>query len=584
MTSPQAARAELSAALAAFADGPLREGAAALFGALGYRSERTGDFGSAGAVAAWLDELAAEKGAPLTDKRRALFAEWRDAELLFQLTDSEIGAAQPELLDGGGFDTGRVKSFLFAAVELPEEAPRTRTRLADMARAVNACLAMPAIVLFRHGGTATLAAVHRRAHKRDDGRDALARTTLVKDVQCAAPHRAHLDILADLALPRLVVEAGARDFDGLHRAWERALDIEALNRRFYRELFAWFERAAAECRFPDDGAGPGSAERHVIRLVTRMLFVWFLAEKGLAPRELFTEAFARSALAAHAPDGTGYYRAVLQNLFFATLNTEIAKRGFGAKGGAGHRDFTRYRYRDLLADPDGFVAKLREVPFVNGGLFDCLDDFAGVRGGGRRIDAFTDNPAQGKDLHVPARLFFDDRGLFPLFRRRERSGKAHILKALARRRTENLRRFPLSRAVSRLRQTAARRSSPLPSGRERVGARRGAMLAHGLRASTGEREGALYRVRRRNGAPRERTSLRAMRPCGACSSKPRRAGRGDCQARAESVRRVRADYRGARGASTPLRRGRAVSRAATRQALCRLRSEHGQAPFRRKAL
>ena len=412
MTSPQAARESLRAALAALADGPLRAGAAGLFGALGYRSERTLDLGSAEAVVALLAELAAEKGAPLTDKRRALFSEWRDAELLFQFSDSEIACARR---GGGRFDSGRVKSFLFAAVDLPA-GPRTRTRLADMARAVNACLAMPAVVLFRHGGTATLAAVHRRAHKRDDGRDVLEKVTLVKDVACAAPHRAHLDILAALALPRLAAEQGARDFDGLHRAWERALDIEALNRRFYRELFAWFERAAAECRFPDDGAGPGSAERHVIRLVTRMLFVWFLAEKGLAPRELFTEDFARRALKAHAPDGTDYYRAVLQNLFFATLNTEIPRRGFGARGGAGHRDFTRYRYRGLLADPDGFVAKLREVPFVNGGLFDCLDDFAGVRGGGRRIDAFTDNPAQGKDLRVPARLFFDGDGLFPLFR------------------------------------------------------------------------------------------------------------------------------------------------------------------------
>ena len=413
MTSPQAARASLRAALAALANGPLREGAAALFGALGYRSERTLDLGSAEAVAALLDGLAAEKGAPLTDKRRALFAGWRDAELLFQFSDSEIAGAQR---GGTGFDSGRVKSFLFAAVDLPA-GPRTRTGLADTARAVNACLAMPAVVLFRHGGTATLAAVHRRAHKRDDGRDVLEKVTLVKDVACAAPHRAHLDILAALALPRLAAEQGARDFDGLHRAWERALDIEALNRRFYRELFAWFERAAAECRFPDDGAGPGSAERHVIRLVTRMLFVWFLAEKGLAPRELFTEDFARNALKAHGPDGTDYYRAVLQNLFFATLNTDIPRRGFGAQGGAGHRDFTRYRYRGLLADPDGFVAKLREVPFVNGGLFDCLDDFAGVKGGGRRIDAFTDNPAQGKDLRVPARLFFDGDGLFPLFGR-----------------------------------------------------------------------------------------------------------------------------------------------------------------------
>ena len=69
MTSPQAAREELSAALAAFADGPLREGAAGLFGALGYRSERTGDFGSAEADVAWLDG-----SEPPTGKRRILFA------------------------------------------------------------------------------------------------------------------------------------------------------------------------------------------------------------------------------------------------------------------------------------------------------------------------------------------------------------------------------------------------------------------------------------------------------------------------------------------------------------------------------
>ena len=63
------------------------------------------------------------------------------------------------------------------------------------------------------------------------------------------------------------------------------------------------------------------------------------------------------------------------------------------------------------------MTRLRTVPFVNGGLFDCLDDFEGQKAGGRRIDAFTDNvETQGRDLEVPARLFFDpDDGLFPLF-------------------------------------------------------------------------------------------------------------------------------------------------------------------------
>ena len=59
------------------------------------------------------------------------------------------------------------------------------------------------------------------------------------------------------------------------------------------------------------------------------------------------------------------------------------------------------------------------MPFVNGGLFDCLDDFEGRTAGGRRIDAFTDNiKNQGKDLHVPASILLDpEHGLFPLFRR-----------------------------------------------------------------------------------------------------------------------------------------------------------------------
>ncbi len=409
-------REALNDAVAGLAPGrPLREGAWALFDALGYRSERSGEGGSAAEFLERYDDRG-----QLGGKRRALFDSWARVEVLFQVTDEEIqirGGDQRALFDGPGFDEGRVKSFLFLAVEL-DGRPYGRTELAETTRAVNRLFAMPAILLFRHGAALTLAVVHRRAHKRDHGRDVLERVTLIKDVRAANPHRAHLDVLAELAAPRLIT-AGVRDFDGLHAAWERTLDIEALNRRFYRELFEWFRRAAAGCRFPDDGAGEGSTERHVIRLITRLLFVWFMKEKGLIPEELFEDGFARRALKDHAPERTDYYRAALQNLFFATLNTEIDKRAFSGRNPGGHRDFARYRYRGLLADPDGFVETLRSVPFVNGGLFDCLDDFEGERRGGRRIDAFTDEIAtQGKDLSVPARLFLDEAaGLFPLFRR-----------------------------------------------------------------------------------------------------------------------------------------------------------------------
>ncbi len=406
---------DLTRALSALAGGaPLRDGATRLLGALGYRSRRTAD---AGSVAEFLERLdSAKPDRPLTDRQRALFEPWRAVEIVFQLTDAEIGG-QPGLFDAiGGFERGRIESFLFLAVDLKEDA-YTRTHLAEIVRAVNARYAMPVVVLFRHGPSLTLAAVHRRTHGRDTERDVLEKVTLVKDVRASAPHRAHVDVLADLALPAMI-RSGVRDFDGLHAAWEKVLDIEALNRRFYRELFDWFSSATDACRFPDDGAGDGSTERHVIRLVTRLLFIWFLKEKKLVPDELFDESFARQALRKHAPDRTDYYRAVLQNLFFATLNTEIDKRAFSTKKNRTHRDFTKYRYRDKLADPDGFTGLLRSVPFVNGGLFDCLDDFASVSAGGRRIDAFTDNKDHGKDLDVPARLFLDPKeGLFPLFRR-----------------------------------------------------------------------------------------------------------------------------------------------------------------------
>ena len=405
-------REAIGKALLGFADAPLREGATAVLNALGYASERTAD---AGSVAEFLDRY--ETGSKLTEKQRALFESWQEVELVFQVTDEEI-AGPGDLFTEDGFDAGRIRSFVFIAVELAS-GPYSRTRLAEMTRALNRLFEMPAMLLLRCEARFSLAVIHRRPHRRDDSRDVLEKVTLVKDVEVRAPHRAHLDILADLALPRMVDDRNVASFEDLHRAWEDALDTEELNRRFYRELFEWFERAIEECEFPDDGAGEGSLERQVIRLITRLLFIWFLKEKGLVPDDLFTEAFAGEVVRDHAPDATNYYRAVMQNLFFATLNTEIGSRAFSAGSQRTHRDFTKYRYRKLLTDPDGFLAKLKKVPFVNGGLFDCLDDFESVTQGGRRIDAFTDNiDTQGRGLHVPANILLDpEDGLFPLFRR-----------------------------------------------------------------------------------------------------------------------------------------------------------------------
>ncbi len=113
-----------------------------------------------------------------------------------------------------------------------------------------------------------------------------------------------------------------------------------------------------------------------------------------------------------------YYQAILQNLFFATLNTPIDKRVFSRRNREDTRDANKYRYADLLQNGYAFLEHLKQVPFVNGGLFDSLDSFEGQRAGGVRIDCFTDWENHRRKLHVPTQLFFEkDKGIFEIFSR-----------------------------------------------------------------------------------------------------------------------------------------------------------------------
>ena len=152
----------------------------------------------------------------------------------------------------------------------------------------------------------------------------LEQVTLIKDIRLDKPYRAHLDILSELSLEACVKWMDANDtpknFDGLLAAWLAKLDTEELNKRFYKQLFDWFEWAIQEARFPTDETQTLSPQEHVIRLVTRLLFIWFLKEKDLVDEDLFSKGRIQVLLKESDFDtGDSYYRAVLQNLFFATL-------------------------------------------------------------------------------------------------------------------------------------------------------------------------------------------------------------------------------------------------------------------------
>jgi len=156
------------------------------------------------------------------------------------------------------------------------------------------------------------------------------------------------------------------------------------------------------------------------------MFVWFIRQKKLVPKELFDTFDLRQLLARFdplSPKQDNYYRAILQNLFFATLNCEIGEREFAIEGtrqqNKEHYGIKiLYRYQDEFACPTDKVKDLfRTVPFLNGGLFECLDK---KRGGSPRSpviyhDGFSREPS--KRAGIPNSLFFDEHGLVTLFSR-----------------------------------------------------------------------------------------------------------------------------------------------------------------------
>ena len=203
--------------------------------------------------------------------------------------------------------------------------------------------------------------------------------------------------------------------------------VEVLTKAFYNELSDWYAWAVRVVRFPNKIDDPSDDDKFnseaTIRLVTRLIFVWFLKQKHLIPDEFFDERFiANNLLDGFEPNAivnlfgkseeSRYYKAILQNLFFAMLNSPItpedkdtiSERRF--RSGRGDYDNNKLmRYESMFSNPKLFVELANKtVPFLNGGLFDCLDD----KDHGNYIDGFSDRDIVKRSLIVPDYLFFGD--------------------------------------------------------------------------------------------------------------------------------------------------------------------------------
>lgn len=423
-------RAAIQQTLLAFTGQPLNSSATALLAALGYRSDKTADLGSnAEDMLGSIEQFRPDLGK--IDRNKVQAQCWKSCALLFQLTNDEIPSlamGQAPVGAGRELEQGQIESFVFLAIDLQGE-QWSRTQLATITRELNKRFPMPAIILFRQATRLSLAVIDRRQHLRDATHDVIdSRITVIKDVHLANPHRAHIDILASLALANLGNKRRPSNFRELYDAWIATLSTQKLNEVFYKQLAWWYMWAVKVVEFPEGGGDDRNAIG-VIRLLTRLIFVWFIKERGLVPDALFNRKALKVLLKQapdEVPDASNYYQAILQNLFFATLNQEMGNERRWAKTGSGMKgDYLIslvFRHQDAFQHPDTVLQDyFANVPYLNGGLFECLDEQLSEddlirrpelkslvvqegKGYVLRIDGFSRRPeAQAK---VPNKLFF----------------------------------------------------------------------------------------------------------------------------------------------------------------------------------
>ena len=304
-----------------------------------------------------------------------------------------------------------------------EEIMPTRTQLFDLARAFNREFPdQPVVLVFRYcHHFISVAVCERLAYKRSDmAGDKIGKMSLLRDVDVrdGKTHAGHLRILQEMAIQRSGKKA-VNTFEELYAHWQRELNVSILNKRFYEDLSNWYFWAIRNVSFPNEPTD-GDEEKlkthranNVIRLITRLIFTWFLKEKKLVSDTLFdidelaADTLKFDSLTPDASKDSIYYRAVLQNLFFATLNQEMTQRRFrdDAAFQGKNNDFNIknvYRYKKHFKTAEKATQLFADIPFLNGGLFECLDDER--KGDAGVIDGFSDKPT--RQTHIPNFLFF----------------------------------------------------------------------------------------------------------------------------------------------------------------------------------
>ena len=371
---------------------------------------------------------------PLTKALQEVIGKVENTYFIGTVDESSLsgGASTLDVADvTGRASEGKYNGMMIFAVELHQEATLTRSESAILTRGFNRIAsAQPVILFIKQGHELALSTCERSDYTQQwrDG-EKLGKVSILRGINCNNPHRGHIDILnsiGDKAYP---------NYEELYKHWMEVFSSELLTKKFYGELSDWYAWAVQVARFPNDLTTDTDDDKFnhesCIRLITRLIFVWFLKQKHLIPEEFFDERYIKEHFIEefnphdrknllYNPEQSKYYRLILQNLFFAILNCPIVAEGKDApnnrrfrgdfqkgfmRDGYNVNNLMRYKNEFKEGGADDFVQMANShVPFLNGGLFDCLDK----KPEKLYYDGFSERKESLEQLYLPDWLFFGD--------------------------------------------------------------------------------------------------------------------------------------------------------------------------------
>jgi len=162
-----------------------------------------------------------------------------------------------------------------------------------------------------------------------------------------SPRRELRRLDADVANPTVYAVdrlnlLATNDTAELPRLLDRALDRETLTRHFFERFRDAVADVAESLRATIENESDDAINAHALLLLSRLLFLYFIQEKGWLSRE---RRFLVDRLVGCIFEGREFFTCVLRPLFFGCLNTPIAARTPHARA-------------------------LGAIPYLNGGLFE----------------------------------------------------------------------------------------------------------------------------------------------------------------------------------------------------------------------